>query len=467
MRSLTAAFILLFLIDTLSASDTAAYPPHCTGSLVLPAGLHMLEAPECLSLEFAEELSADVGSLKDYLDRFPDVPSAHAYRYWYYLRSERFFPALLTLVELVNGSPAIDPAAQFRDEIAFLVISGIKRVPHDVNLFDRPGGLTVGEFSDRFFFIFDQVVSLYTENSAGSRRDSWLIYRTLSLFFSSTNGPATDVDDPFVSALLSRYYALWKEGVLLPYLSFYSYFTAGDRTFLPAETVYSEKLASRIPLPKVRDEKKERAAMENIARLMGRFSIENLSLLPAIEFIETDDVRKWYREKHPSSDRELEEHCAVFDERNTMLAPFRDDLFEPFLYNRALTLMEGCDPRHELPFIVIGKTLYLAAADRWLRDIAVAYYLVRENNYSYREASGLLSGALLASIARYRKEVRKGPFGNALVYAYYTDRIEPLRDALFLYRQYGDEPTVFTREKTDETVDFVTSFFLGAREEEK
>lgn len=462
MRSAFIATLLFFC----ATAQSAPVPPYCTASSVLPAGIHLLEAPECFSPDVAEELSSDVGSLEKYLDRFPGVETVHAYRYWQYLRTERFLPALLTLIELVNRAPSLDPAVQFRDEMAFLVISGIKRIPREVNLFDRPGALSVGELSDRFFFIFDQVVSLYAEGSGGSRRDSWLLYRSLSLFFSSTDGPAA-AEEPFVKELLGRYYALWKEGVLLPYLSFYSFFTVGDRTFLPTETIYSEKLADLVPLPKSRDEKKERAAIENITRLMGRFSLENISLLPAMEFIETDDVRKWYRADHPTAGKELDEFCAVFDERQAMLAPYRDDLFAPFLYNRALSLMEGCDPLHELPFVIEGKTLYLAAADRWLRDVAVAYYLIRKNNYSYREAGGLLSGALLASIARYRKEGRHTPFGNALVYAYYTDCIADLRDALFLYRQYGNDPSVFTREKTTEAIGFVTSFFLGAKEEEK
>ncbi|HOW51855.1 MAG TPA: hypothetical protein PLV42_07410 [bacterium] len=468
MRSLLV--IILFLsLNILSAADSATRTSHCAASLLLPAGLHMLETPECFSLDLAEEFSAEVGSLERYLDRFDGAPSAHAYRYWQFLRTERFLPALLTLVELVNSSPVIDPAIQFQDELSFLVVSGIKRIPHEVNLFDRPGLLSSQELSDRFFFICDQVISLYNERSSNvSRRDSWIIYRALALFFSSTNGgPLLATDDLFAKELIGRYYSLWKEGVLLPYLSFYTFFTAGDRTFLPTESTYAEKLIDRVPLPKSHNGKKEQTAMESIARLMGRFSIDNLALLPTLSFIDTDDVRKWYRETHPEADGEHEERCGVLDERHNMLAPYRDDLFGPFLYNRALSLMEGCDPRHALPFVIAGGFLYIAAADRWLRDIAVAYYLIRERKtFSYREASGLLSGALATSIARYRKEGKGRPFGKTLLYAYYTDRIGPFRDALFLYRQYGDEPSVFTKEKTDETVDFVNSFFWGAKEEE-
>lgn len=459
-------YLPVLILSLFCSSLCAAAAPHCAASAVLPAGFHIIEAAECFSADVAEALVPDNGALGDYLDRFPDTPTSAAYRYWCYLRAEQFLPALLTLVELVNGAPSSAPAEQFRDEIAFLVINGIKRVPREVDLFARSGTLSTGELSERFFFILDQVVSLYAEGRSGSRRDSWLVFRSLALFFSSSSGPAAAAD-PFFRAQYERYHALWKEGVLLPYLAFFAFFTAGDRTFLPAEPTYSDKLASLVPLPKkAQDRDRERDAVGNIVRLMGRFSLDNIARLPDMEFIATDDADGWRRMNGALSDDN--QRCALFDERQAMFAPHRDDLFEPFVHNRALSLMEGCDPRHDLPFRIKGEKIYLAEQDRWLRDVAVVYYLIARGDYSYREASGLLSGAMIAAVTRYEQEAgNSSPFGRALRYAFHTDRLANFRDALFLYRRYGDEASVFNREKTTETVEFVTSFFFGLREEEK
>jgi len=454
---LTTAFALvLFSGRSLHAQES----PFCASSLAFPAGLHLVEAPTCFSLDLAEELASTGAPLGAYLDRFSDTPATRAYRYWYYLRAGRFLPALLTLIETVNGARSLEPAMMFRDEIPFLVMNGIKQIPPDVNLFGKSGELADAGFSHRFFFILDQVAVLYADRNGGLRRDAWLLYRTFALFFSSIGIPRND-EDPYVDRLLRHFYLLWKDGLLLSYLDFYAFFTGGDGSYLPSASRYAERFSSLVPLPKFQNADKERETIETVTRFVARFILERLSIVPELEFVDTDDVRAWHRMMR-STDRVPAEayRCAVFDTRSEMLSPFKDELFQPLVENRALTIMEGCDPRHEIPFVLTGPKMYLSTSDRWLSDVALVHSLIMHGSFSYREAASLMSDSLLAALGRYLKEGKKRPFGTMLLYAYHTNRIASLRDALFLYRKYAEDAD-YTTEGRQDTIRFTATFFMG------
>ena len=439
---------------------------YCTPSLVLPQTVHLVEAAACFSPDYAEALSSDPAALERYLSRFPETEIVHSYHYWVYLRTQRFLPALLALIVTVNGARSLEPALMFRDDMTFIVVNGIKQIPPDVNLFGRGGEVSSLDLSHRFFFILDQVVTLYAEKNEEWRRDAWLLYRSFSLFFSSI-GTIPETNDPYTDELLKRFYRLWKEGLLLSYLDFFFFFTGGDGSYLPSVFQYTAHLAKMVPLPKFEDKNREKERLTSISRLIAQFTVERLSEVPILEFIETDDIRAWYRTSFMGRDSSDAPHCKIFDVRNEMFLPFKDDLFRPLMENRALSLMEGCDPRHGVPFVMAGTKVYLSASDRWLSDVAIAYAIIMHGTFSYREASNLLSGALLSALGHYLKvkEKNQRPFGEMLLYAYHTRRLASLRDALFLYRKYKEDPDYTTKNLTD-AVRFASTFFFGNHEQE-
>lgn len=465
MRGLHLSLLLPLIFPwVLHASQDRDAAPFCAASLVLPAGLHLLETNDCFSIDIADAVSSDADTLRRHLDRFPDTPAMTGYRYWLYLRSERFLPALLTLIDLVNRSGDTETAAQFADEIAFLVGAGVRRVDPQSDLFGRAeNNRTVGILSDRFFFILDQVVSLYAEGKRGrAQRDAWLLYRSLTLFFSTVDLSIDQTEDPIFSSLLQRYRHLWKSDLLLPYLGVFSFLTVGDTTFLPSFPLYRDRLAGMVALPERSTGQKTAAAVEEIRRFTGRLFMDSLPLLPVVTVIDTDDIHRWYAAMHASP--LLDAACTVFDERHRMLAPYQRDLVEAFAANRALTLLEGCDPRHRTPFVVSGERLYISARDRWLSPSAVGYYLLSRGEQTYRGSADLMSALLLMSLDRYLEEGRNGgvtsTFGEALRYAYGTGRLAEFRDTFFLYPRHRTQPLVFPPQKIKETLDFVSDFFL-------
>ncbi len=443
------------------AEAAAGEAPHCAASLLLPAGVHLLETPGCFSLDTAADLSSDPEGLHTYLARFPDTAAADQYRYWYYLRTRHFLPALLTLVRLVNSGSSLAPARQFRDELAFVVLSGIKSVPPEIDLYGKDTILD-HDISHRFFFILDQVAALYAADNSDLRRDAWLLYRSLALFFSSSGIPQSA--DPHTDALFKYFYLLWREGDLLSYLDFYTFFTGGSGDYLPSAEIYRKRFAQSVPLPKSGDPREEREMLASVSRIMARLLLERLPLSPRIEFVQTDDIHPWYRTNRltGSSLPGRDPRCLVFDEREGLLAPYQEDLFQPFIENKALALMEWCDQRHLPPVVIEAEKVYLSTADRWFSDAAVAYALIMMGSFSYREAANLMSGALLSALRRYLGEGRKRPFGEVLLYAYHTGRLSLFRDALFLHRKY-EEDADYTNEKKRSAVRFTTLFFLGTR----
>lgn len=452
--------VTLLFCGAVAAAEEA--PPHCAASLLLPSGVHFIETPGCFSLDTAEDLSSDPDSLHAYLARFPDTMAADQYRYWYYLRTQRFLPALLTLVRLVNSSVSLAPAHQLRDELAFVVIGGIKNIPPEMDLYGKDGLQGDEEVSHRFFFILDQVAALYASDNSDLRRDAWLLYRSLALFFSSGGLPQSV--DPHTDALLKHFYLLWREGDLLAYLDFYAFFTGGSGDYLPSAEIYEKRFSRLVPLPKSGNAREEKEMLAAVSRIVARLLLERLPLSPRIEFVETDDIHRWYRTSRstgsPVSGKDP--RCLVFDERDGLLAPYKEDLFQPFIENKALALMEWCDQRHLPPVIIEGQKIYLAAADRWFSDAAVAFELIMTGSFSYREASNLMSGALLSALRHYLAGERKRPFGEALLYAYHTGRLSLFRDALFLHRKY-EEDADYTDKNKRSAVRFTTLFFLGAR----
>ncbi|HSA34096.1 MAG TPA: hypothetical protein P5077_10255 [bacterium] len=468
-RYLPVLIALLSFPWALCAAPENGAPP-CAASLVLPAGLHLLETQECFSTDLADAASSDTDALRRQLDRFPDTPATTGYRYWSYLRSERFLPALLTLIDLVNRSGDPDTAAQFGDEIAFLVGAGVRRVDPQADLFGRAenGRAETSVLSDRFFFILDQVVSLYAEGKRGrAQRDAWLLYRSLTLFFSTADLSVDQSEDPFFSSLLQRYRQLWKSDLLLSYLGVFSFLTVGDTTFLPSFPLYRDRVAGMVNMPERRDKKKTGAAVEEIRRFTGRLFIDSLWGLPAVTIVDTDDIHRWYAAMEGTSRPGADAGCAVFDERHRMLAPYRNDLFDALTANRALTLLEGCDPAYKIPFVIAGERLFLSARDRWLSSSAVGYHLLGRGDPSYRESADLMSALLLASLDRYLEERRNGgassTFGEMLRYAYGTGRLTEFRDTFFLYPRYRSQSTVFTPQKTKELTDFISDFFIDDR----
>lgn len=460
--------LLLTLPLMLHAGQEGGEAPHCAASIVLPAGLHLLETRDCFSIDLAADLHSDADAMRRHLDRFPDTPATRGYRYWYYLRSEQFLPALLTLIDLVSRSGDADTASQFNDEIAFLVGAGVRHVDPQADLFGRAeNGRAVGLLSDRFFFILDQVVTLYAEGKRGrDQRDAWLLYRSLTLFFSTADLSMDQREDPFFSSLLQRYRQLWKSDLLLPYLGVFSFLTVGDTTFLPSFPLYRDRLAGMIDLPERRAGKRAATAVEEIRRFAGRLFIDGLPLLPVVTLVDTDDIHRWYAAAH-SPFPVVATDCAVFDERHRMLAPYQRDLFDAFAANRSLTLLEGCDPRYRRPFVISGDRLYLAVRDRWLSSLAVGYYLIGRGGLSYQGAADLMSALLLLSIDRYLEQRRRNgvisTFGEALHYADRTGRLSEFGDTFFLYAHYGTQSTIFTPQKRSKLIDFITDFFFDDR----
>ncbi|HNT28323.1 MAG TPA: hypothetical protein PKH10_09120 [bacterium] len=469
MRALRLSLLTTLLFPLMLYSSQKHGAPHCTASLVLPAGLHLLETQECFSTDLADAASSDPDALRRQLDRFPDTPATAGYRYWSYLRSERFLPALLTLIDLVNRSGDPDTAAQFSDEIAFLVGAGVRHVDPQADLFGRAeNGRTVSVLSDRFFFILDQVVSLYAEGKRGrAQRDAWLLYRALTLFFSTADLSIDQSEDPFFSSLLQRYRQLWKSDLLLSYLGVFSFLTVGDTTFLPSFPLYRDRLAGIVDLPERRTGGGAGSAVEEIRRFTGRLFIDSLWVLPTVTVVDTDDIHRWYAAMRGTSRPDTDAGCAVFDERHRMLAPYRHDLFDALTANRALTLLEGCDPAYKVPFVIAGERLFLSSRDRWLSSSAVGYHLLGSGEPSYRESADLMSALLLASLDQYLEERRNGgalsPFGEMLRYAYGTGRLTEFRDTFFLYPRYRSQSTVFTPQKTRELTDFISDFFIDDR----
>lgn len=428
---------LLFLMAfEVSAEDAH----HCAPSLFLPPIFHLIEGGDCFSLDMAERLSAAPDALHAYLDRFPDTTSADPYRYWYYLRTRHFLPALLTLIRMVNRSSSLEPARLFRDDLAFVALNGIKGIPPEIDLYGNEAETDDEHASHRFFFILDQVASLYAADDRDLRRDAWLLYRSLALFFSSNDVPRSR--DPYFERLLKHFYWLWKEGNLLSYLDFYAFFTGGGGEYLPSAEGYARRFSKLVPLPKIENLHGEKERLHAISKLVARHIITSLSASPFVQLVEADDIHRWYQATHSSaqSDRvSRDRRCLVFDEREKMLAPYKDDLLQPLVENKALAIMAWCDPRHLPPMIIEGMKIYLSSADRWFSDAAVTYGLIVGGSFSYREAASLMNGALLSALRRYLIEGNDRPFGEILRYAYHTGRLPLLCDALFLHRKYEED----------------------------
>lgn len=164
-------------------------------------------------------------------------------------------------------------------------------------------------------------------------------------------------------------------------------------------------------------------------------------------------------EKRLQKDPRKKKKCAYLKEREDLFSGREHIYGSPMNYNRALGIMEGCEIAFNFPFVVTTSKVIIPYEERYLLDLALALYYIRYGGYDRTRATSLISGGIVSSINNYQKGGFSSPFGMELLYAYYTGRLQSLRDAVFLYPLFLEGDTVSGKELMDAAT-FITDFYL-------
>jgi len=392
----------------------------------------------------AESLLESPEMLKKYLDSHMSDRGTLSYYYIYYKQSKNYLSAIMTLTDIVNLTDSSKTVLVHKKEFeTILRIAAAKYNDSGGSLFIESDSPTTLSMADRrFFATLNQIVNIFSKSGLPPREDAWIFWKTYTLLFSNIKSGVEWGGDEFSHRLWNRYIKMSQDESLLSYLGFFFFFIEGESSLLPGKDFYFSKLHNNINLIKNANST-ENQSLANISTLMARFTIENISIIPDIKYVPWSEFKR-LRAEYFRDSSEKRENCSYIENRSEMFLKLGKEFKETLEYNKAVFVIEGCDEKRNYPFLIKKNVIIIPIEEAFLTDVAITIHYTGEQNYSKSQMQSLLSGALLSSLNKYIEGGYESEFGKELLYAYYTNRINFLRDALFIYPVFSSKNLLST-----------------------
>lgn len=349
--------------------------------------LFMIDCMDIFSYTTANELYNNIDDLQDYLDGF-DISEEQFYiRYLIYLRKKQLFPAIMSLIIMVNNN---DYHFRYDREYKYGYRSGMNELLNLLEIYSKNIDLNSENNINNMFETpkdIDQLSNklLYAINAMIQKTSS--IHKILfsSLLYSISDIPS-DIDfnnDKFTQYMLLYLMKLRNNKILSEYISYFDDSINGN---LPKYSYRTFVILKRIGLLSI--------------DFNSIYSVKNI--ITAEDFINRIEYKNQDKPDNriDNVDFTESEDCKYLKERKQWISETMPGEHDLLLFNNSAMIVEQCHESFLLfaPFVQKGTDFIIFENNLWIRYFVEALDEIVQNRLDEERATELLEAGFRASL---------------------------------------------------------------------